>query len=70
MKIVAANHADSLRRPGTSDTSEAAEVIVLDSLRDELRNVYGEADDALPHALTALARRLDPAHAAGHDRTA
>lgn len=68
MKIVAANHADSLRRPGSWDTTEAAEVVVLDSVRDELRSVYGEADDALPHALTALARQLDHAHAAGNDR--
>lgn len=58
MKIVAANHADSLRRPGSPDTAEAA---VLDTVRDELRGVFGEADADLPTEWTVLLRRLDRA---------
>lgn len=56
MKIVATNYADSLRRSGSWNTAEAA---LLDTVRHELRDVFGEADDDLPAELTALARRLD-----------
>lgn len=56
MKIVAANYADSLRRSGEWETAETA---VLDSVRDELRSFYGEAEDALPLGLAALAEQLD-----------
>jgi len=62
MKIVAANHADSLRRGGGWGADEGVETVVLDSVRDELRSVYGEADDAVPLSLTALAQQLDRAH--------
>lgn len=64
MKIVAANHADSLRRPGEW---EAAETVVLDSVGEELRSFYGEAEDALPHGLATLARQLDGAQATRSD---
>ena len=56
MKIVAANHADSLRRPGSWDTDAIA---VLDTVREELRGFYGDAHDDLPVELTTLAQRLD-----------
>ena len=62
MKIVAANHADSLRCP---DAPDAADTAVLDTVRAELRGFYGAADDALPVELAALAQRLDhvvPSH--------
>ena len=70
MKIVAANHADSLGRAGSWETSEAAEGVVLASVGEELRSVYGEADDVLPLVLTALARRLDAVPPAGSDLVA
>lgn len=56
MKIVAANFADTLRLPGSSDGAETA---VLDTVRHELRDFYGNGDDDLPAELTALALRLD-----------
>ncbi|MCJ2138189.1 hypothetical protein MKK69_29765 [Methylobacterium sp. J-026] len=56
MKIVAANHADSLRRSGDWDT---AETTVLESLSEELRSFYGAADQVLPLELADLARRLE-----------
>ncbi|MBP1179497.1 hypothetical protein [Methylobacterium sp. PvR107] len=56
MHIVAANYADTLRRSGSRNTAESA---VLDTVRHELRCVFGDADDDLPADLTALARRLD-----------
>jgi hypothetical protein len=56
MQIVAANYADTLRRSGSWSTAESA---VLDTVRHELRGVFGEADDDLPAELTALVRRLD-----------
>ena len=56
MKIVAANHADSLRRPGALNTDA---ITVLETIRGELWGVYGEADDDLPVELTALAQKLD-----------
>ncbi|MCJ2073583.1 hypothetical protein MKK75_33155 [Methylobacterium sp. J-030] len=58
MKIVAANHADSLRRPGEP---ESAELAILDSVRDELRTLYGELDDAVPLTLAVLAQQVDHA---------
>lgn len=58
MKIVAANHADSLRRPGESESTETA---ILDSVREELRSFYGEADDTVPLPLAILAQKLDHA---------
>lgn len=70
MKIVAANHADSLGRAGSWETSEAAEIVVLASVGEELRSVYGEADDALPHMLTALLCRLDFVPPSGSDHVA
>ncbi|MCJ2085593.1 hypothetical protein MKK88_06235 [Methylobacterium sp. E-005] len=56
MKIVAVNHADSLRRPGES---ESAELAIVDSVREELLSFYGAADDTVPHTLAALAQQLD-----------
>ncbi|KQS74946.1 hypothetical protein ASG32_07530 [Methylobacterium sp. Leaf361] len=56
MKIVATNHADSLRRPGSRDSAESA---VLDTVREGLLSVYGTADRDLPAELAALARQLD-----------
>ncbi|WP_246695081.1 hypothetical protein [Methylobacterium sp. P1-11] len=56
MKIVAANHADSLRRPGTRDTAESA---ILDTVREGLLSVYVTPDHDLPVELAALAQRLD-----------
>jgi hypothetical protein len=56
MQIVAANYADTLRR---SDSWSTAESTVLDTVRYELRGVFGDANDDLPAELTALARRLD-----------
>lgn len=70
MKIVAANYADSLRRPGAWNSNHAVDEAVLDSVREELRTVYGEADDVVPHALRALAHRLDEVHPPGRDRSA
>ncbi|MCJ2062567.1 hypothetical protein MKK63_07590 [Methylobacterium sp. J-088] len=67
MKIVAANHADSLSRTGGWASDEAVETVVLDSVRDELRSVYGEADTAVPLSLAALARQLDSAHLGSGD---
>ena len=40
MKIVAANHADSLRRPG----EESIETVILDSVREELRSWRWSSD--------------------------
>jgi len=65
MKIVTANHADSLRRPGERDT---AEVAILDSVREELLSFYGEGDAILPLELAMLAQRLDYAGSARVDR--
>ncbi|MEE7506255.1 hypothetical protein MMR14E_25110 [Methylobacterium mesophilicum] len=62
MKIVPANHADSLRQPGARDTVEAA---VLDTVREGLLSVYGAADRDVPADLAALARRLDRPGLAG-----
>jgi hypothetical protein len=59
MKIVAANHADSLRRPCSRDSAEAT---VLDIVREGLRSFYGEGDDELPGHLTELVHRLDRRH--------
>ena len=56
MKIVASNFADTLRRPGTPETPAIA---VLDTVREELRGFYGEADHDLPTELTVLAQRID-----------
>jgi hypothetical protein len=56
MKIVAANFADTLRRPGTPETPE---ITVLDTVREELRGFYGDADYDLPVELTVLVQRLD-----------
>ncbi|MBE7199132.1 MAG: hypothetical protein INR70_15215 [Parafilimonas terrae] len=57
---VAANFADTLRRPQSGDSTEA---VVIDSVREELRDFYGEADDRLPTALAELVQRLDGAEA-------
>lgn len=65
MKIVLANHADSLRRPGQRDTAETA---ILDSVREELRSFYGEGDDVLPVELAALAQKLDYSRSTPGDR--
>ncbi len=56
MKIVAANHADSLRRTGDRTT---AETTVLESVSEELRSFYGEANHVLPLELADLAERLE-----------
>ncbi|SDN21798.1 hypothetical protein SAMN05216360_106313 [Methylobacterium phyllostachyos] len=56
MKIVSANYADSLRRPGERDTGEAS---IVDTVREELLNFFGEGDDVLPRELAMLAQRLD-----------
>ena len=56
MKIVAANHAESLRRTGDGTQ---AETTVLESVREELRSFYGEANHVLPLELADLAQRLD-----------
>ncbi|MGU3556159.1 hypothetical protein [Methylobacterium radiotolerans] len=65
MKIVSANHADSLRRPGARDTVESA---VLDTVREGLLTAYGAADGDIPAELAVLAQRLDRAgpSACGH----
>ncbi|XYD10229.1 hypothetical protein R1A27_06890 [Methylobacterium sp. NMS12] len=62
MKIVSANYADSLRRPGARDTVESA---VLDTVREGLLSVYGDADRDVPAELAALARQLDRPGPAG-----
>ena len=67
MKIVAANHADSLSRTGGWASDEAIETVVLDSVRDELRIVYGEADAVVPLSLTVLASQLDSVHSSTGD---
>ncbi|SFL86136.1 hypothetical protein [Methylobacterium pseudosasicola] len=56
MQIVAANHADSLRRRPWDDAPEAQ---VVDTLSDELRAHYGAAADEMPAEILALALRLD-----------
>lgn len=56
MMNVAANFADTLRRPESGDSAEA---LVLDSVGEELRGFYGEADEGLSTALAELVQRLD-----------
>ncbi|MCJ2096801.1 MULTISPECIES: hypothetical protein [unclassified Methylobacterium] len=56
MHIVAANHADSLRRRPWDDAPEAQ---VVDTLSDELRAHYAAAADEVPAEIMALALRLD-----------
>lgn len=56
MKIVAANLADTLRRPGSCDPDA---ITVIDTVREELRDFYGDASDDLPVEMTALVQRLD-----------
>jgi hypothetical protein len=58
MKIIANNHADSIRRP---DARETVEATVLDTVREELLSYYGNAERDLPAELAALAHRLDHA---------
>lgn len=60
MKIVAANYADSLRGSGSADTAEDA---ARDSMRAELRCLFGDAEEQLPAELAALAERLARAEA-------
>lgn len=56
MKIVAINHADSLRRPGARDTVES---VLLDTVREGLLSVYGAAEHDIPAEMAAIVRRLD-----------
>jgi hypothetical protein len=56
MRIVAANHADSLRR-NLSDDRNA--IRVVDSVTDELRIHYESATNDVPAEILALAMRLD-----------
>ena len=56
MRIVAANHADSLRRRSGEDT---AEIQGVDTLSDDLRAHYGAEIDDVPSEILALAQRLD-----------
>jgi hypothetical protein len=56
MRIVAANHADSLRRRPADDRSA---ICVVDTVTDELRVHYEAATDDVPAEILALAMRLD-----------
>ena len=56
MKIVAANLADTLRHSSASDSDT---LTVIDTVREELRGLYGEASDDLPVEMAALVQRLD-----------
>jgi hypothetical protein len=56
MKIVAANYAENLRRQGSTDTGAVA---LIDTVREELRSLYGDAEDHVPLELAALVERLD-----------
>jgi hypothetical protein len=56
MKIVASNHADTLRR---SDAAATVASAVLDSVGAELRLHYGFPSDDPPEALARLAERLE-----------
>lgn len=65
MKIIPANHADSLRRPGDRETVETT---LIDSVREELLSFFGEGDDVLPLELAVLARQLDYSDSMRGDR--
>ena len=56
MKIVAANHAETLRSRGSESNTER---MLLETIGDGLRAFYGDAAPELPSALLSAALRLD-----------
>ena len=56
MRIVAANHADTLRRHPSDDRNA---ICVVDSVTDELRVHHESVIDDVPAEILALAMRLD-----------